>query len=189
MIRINLLPVRASRKKAAGRQQVLAMALLLVLAITCNFVWSRTRAAELASREARMKRTRAEIAQLERIIGEVQSIKAQQATVKDKLAVLDKLKAARQGPVRVLDEIATIVPKRLWLRRLDEKAGAVTFDGSAVSIDDISGFLSALKRSQYFANAELRKTTAKGEGRLKLVDFTVTATVNYVPVVEVASAA
>ena len=189
MIHINLLPVRVSKKKEAGKNQLIFFALAVVFALICNFWWSHSRAVEVAAREEKVKRTRTEIAQLEKIIGEVKNIKAQQAAVKDKLAVLDKLKSGRQGPVRILDELSRLVPKRLWLRKLEEKAGAVTFDGSAASIDDVSAFLTGLKKSPYFSNPELKKTTAKSDKKFKLVDFTMTATVNYTPAVQVAAAA
>jgi type IV pilus assembly protein PilN len=189
MIRINLLPVRVSKKKEAGKNQLIFFALAIVFALVCNFWWSRSRSEEMTSREDKVKRTRTEIAQLEKIIGEVKNIKAEQQAVKDKLAVLDKLKAGRQGPVRVLDELAGITPKRLWLKKLDEKAGAVTFDGSAATIDDVSAFLSALKRSPYFSAVELKKTSAKREGKYKLVEFLITASVNYTPAVQLAAAA
>ena len=189
MIRINLLPVRISKKKVAGKQQLLFFALAVVFVLICNFWWNHSRAATVAAREERLKRTRAEIAQLEKIIGEVKNIKAQQAAVKDKLAVLDKLKAGRQGPVRMLDELSTLIPKRVWLRKFDEKSGAVTFEGAAGSIEDVSSFMTALRRSEYFTSFELKRTTAKQEGKYRLVEFTITATVNYTPTVVAAAPA
>jgi len=189
MIRVNLLPVRISKKKVAGKQQLLFFALAVVFVLICNFWWNHSRASEVAAREDRVKRTRTEIAQLEKIIGEVKNIKAQQAAVKDKLAVLDKLKAGRQGPVRMLDELSALIPKRVWLRKFDEKGGAVTFEGSAGSIEDVSSFMTALRRSQYFTSFELKKTTAKREGKFRLVEFTITATVNYTPAVVAAAPA
>ena len=188
MVRINLLPVRASRKEQAGRRRLALAAAALVLVVGANAWWVRSRAADLAAREAKLRKTRADIAQLERIIGEVRAIKAEQAIVKDKLAVLDKLKAGRQGPVRVLDELATIVPSKVWMRKLEEKAGVVSFDGTAASIDDVSLFLGGLRRSRYFSSPELRKTTARTDHQLKLVDFSITASVNYTPVVQAAPA-
>ncbi|GEJ55637.1 PilN domain-containing protein [Anaeromyxobacter diazotrophicus] len=189
MIRINLLPVRVSKKKEAGKNQLVFFALAIVFALICNFWWSRSRGDEMTAREEKVKRTKAEIAQLEKIIGEVTNIKAQQQAVKDKLAVLEKLKAGRQGPVRMLDELAAITPKRLWLRKLDEKGGAITFDGSAGTIDDVSAFLAALKKSPFFSAVELKKTAAKRDGKFKLVDFTINAAVNYTPAVQLAAAA
>jgi type IV pilus assembly protein PilN len=188
MVRINLLPVRVSKKKEAGKNQLIFFGLAVVLAVVCNLAWANSREAALKVREAKVQRTQAEIAQLEKIIGEVKNIKEQQAAVKDKLAVLDKLKAGRQGPVRVLDELASLMPKRLWLKKMDEKGGAVVFEGGGASIDDVSAFLAALKRSQFFSAAELKKTSAKTDGKLKTVDFTIHANVNYTPALGVATA-
>jgi len=189
MIRINLLPVRISKKKVAGKQQLVFFALAAVFVLICNFWWNHSRAEETSAREEKVKRTRSEIAQLDRIIGEVKNIKAEQAAVRDKLAVLDKLRAGRQGPVRMMDELATIIPKRVWLRRMDEKAGSVVLDGSAGTIEDVSEFLSALKRAQFFTGPELKKTSAKQDGKFKAVEFSITAGINYAAAIPVAVSA
>ncbi|HEY6105929.1 MAG TPA: fimbrial protein, partial [Anaeromyxobacteraceae bacterium] len=123
MIRINLLPVRVSKKTIAGKQQLLLFVLVVVLGLILNLLWQQSRAADLRSREAKLKRTQDEIAQLEKIIGEVRNIKDQQAALKEKLDILEKLKAGRSGPVRMLDELATLVPKRLELLKMEERAG------------------------------------------------------------------
>jgi len=179
MIRINLLPVRVSKKKEAGKQQLLLFVLLAIGIFLGNWGWSKSRTDDLAAREQKLRRTKDEIAQLERIIGEVKNIKAQQADLKDKLAVLDKLRAGRQGPVRMLDEVATILPKKLWLTKMEERGGAMVFEGSASTIDEVSAFMSALRRSAYFSQVELKKTAAKADKQFKLVDFNITAQANY----------
>ncbi len=182
MIRINLLPVRVSKKKVAGRQQLLLLALIVVLAIIANWVWASSRAGDLAAREAKLRRTRDEIAQLDRIIGEVKNIKTQQAALKEKLDALDRLKAGRSGPVKLLDTLAQVIPPRMEVRKMDEKGGAITFEGSGATIDDVSAFMSALGQTPYFSKVELKKTTAVNRGGLRVVDFTVKAQANYTPV-------
>ncbi len=182
MIRINLLPVRVSKKKVAGRQQILLLALVVVLALVANWVWSSSRAADLAARESKLRRTRDEIAQLDRIIGEVKDIKAQQAALKEKLEALDRLKAGRAGPVKLLDTLAQVIPPRMEIRKMDERGGAVTFEGSGATIDDVSAFMTALSQTPYFSRVELKKTTAVNRGGLRIVDFTVSAQANYTPV-------
>ena len=189
MIRINLLAVRVSKKKQAGRQQLLLGVGVILFAFAANFLWSTARAGALQDRQDKLARTRAEIAQLEKIIGEVNDIKKQQQEVKDKLAVLNKLKAGRTGPVKMLDELATLMPKRVWLTKLDEKAGGITFSGAGVSMDDVSVFMSALKRSSHFSEVELKKTAAKTDGKHKVAEFVVEAKVNPVTGDVVAAAA
>lgn len=181
MIRINLLPVRVSKKKAAGRQQLLLLALIVVLAIIANWVWSSSRAGDLAAREAKLRRTRDEIVQLDRIIGEVKDIKAQQAALKEKLDALDRLKAGRSGPVKMLDALAQVIPPRVEVKKMDEKSGDVTFEGTAATIDDVSAFMTALSGTPYFQKVELKKTSAVNRGGMRVVDFVLTAKANYTP--------
>src|SRR5512145_3299869 len=138
MIRINLLPVRVSRKKAAGKQQLILFALLIAAGFLGNYLWAQSRASDLKARQAKIAKTREEIAQLDRIIGEVKNIKEQQAALREKLDILGQLKASRTGPVRVMDALATLTPKRLWISKFEEKGGAATITGQAATIDDVS---------------------------------------------------
>ncbi len=195
MVRINLLPVKVSRKKEAGKQQLVLFAIILAAGILFNVLWAGQRAGALKDAKDAVARKKAEIAQLERIIGEVKNIRAQQDELRKKLEVLDKLKAGRSGPVRMLDELATVIPKRLWLKKMVEKGGtSIAFDGTAATIDDVSAFMSALKTSKHFSAVELKKTTAttgkQGGAGVRLVDFSITAAVTYggVPAAEAASA-
>jgi type IV pilus assembly protein PilN len=191
MVRINLLPVRVSKKKEAGKQQLVIFAVVLLAGLVGNYLWGASRVSDLNAREAKLARTREDIAQLERIIGEVKNIKDAQQELQKKLDVLDKLKQGRSGPVRMLDELASVTPRQLWLTKLDEKSGAVSFAGSAASIDDVSEFMSKLKQSRYFTKVELKKTTAvKGAGRTdRLVTFEITAVAVYNPLAAEAAGA
>jgi type IV pilus assembly protein PilN len=190
MVRINLLPVRVSKKKEAGRQQLVIFAAVLLAGLVANYFWAASRESDLKAREAKLALTREDIAQLERIIGEVKNIKDAQLELQKKLDVLERLKQGRSGPVRMLDELATVTPRQLWLSKMEEKAGAVNFTGSATSIDDVSEFMTRLKQSKYFTKVELKKTTAvKAAGRDRLVTFEITANASYTPPTAEASGA
>jgi type IV pilus assembly protein PilN len=182
MVRINLLPVRVSKKKEAGRKELVLFALVILAFLALNYVWVSSRANDLDRREKQVAKTRAEIAQLDKIIGEVKGIQEQQKALQQKLDVLAQLKRGRSGPVRILDELATVTPKRLWLRKLDEKGGRTTMEGTATTIDDVSAFMTALKNSPYFSEVELKKTEAKASASLRLVDFVITAKADYTAV-------
>ncbi|BDG04298.1 PilN domain-containing protein [Anaeromyxobacter oryzae] len=179
MVRINLLPVRVSKKKEAGKQQLVLFAVLLLAGVVGNVMWTANRADELKKKEANVAKTRADVARLDAIIGEVNSLKTQQEELQKKLDVLEKLKNGRTGPVKMLDELAQITPKRLWLRSMQEKDGRVTFDGTASSNYDVSQFMENLLASKYFGDVELKKTSARSDGAFRVVDFTITASARY----------
>jgi type IV pilus assembly protein PilN len=189
MVRLNLLPVRVSKKKEARQKQLVIFLGILALGLLGNYLWASSRGSDLKARQQKLKRTQDEIAQLERIIGEVRSIKEQQQALQQKLDVLAKLKAGRTGPVHMLDELATVTPRQLWLTKMSEKGGSVNFQGLGASIDDVSAFMTALKNSKYFSKVELKKTTLGGPGGKgtaldKLVSFEINAAVNYLPPAE-----
>jgi type IV pilus assembly protein PilN len=183
MIRINLLPVRVSRKKTAGKQQLVLFALVIVAGLLGNYLWAQSRASELKARQQKIAKTRDEIAQLDRIIGEVKNIKEQQAALREKLDILGQLKAGRSGPVRVMDALATLTPRRLWISKFEEKAGNASINGQAATIDDVSEFMTALKGNPHFGSVELSRTaSAPGQGKsAELVEYTLSATINYAP--------
>jgi type IV pilus assembly protein PilN len=187
MVRINLLPLRVSKKKEAGRQQLALIAVVLLAGLAGNYLWQSSRASDLKARNQKLARTKDDIAQLERIIGEVRNIKEQQQALQQKLDVLDRLKAGRSGPVRMLDELASITPKQLWLSKMEERGGTVTFTGSAPTIDEVSAFMTALKTSRYFGKVELKKTSAAAVERL--VTFEISAAAQYATPAQGAEAA
>lgn len=183
MIRINLLPVRISKKKVAGKQQIILLAAIVVAGYVGNLIWASARASDLETRQVKIRKLQQEIAQLDRIIGEVRNIKEQQAALREKLRILDELKANRSGPVRVLDALGTVTPKRLWFTKMEEKTGTITFHGGAATIDDVSEFMSALKEDPHFTTIELQKTTAATTQNkvLEYVEFVLNAKVTYSP--------
>src|SRR5438309_1529627 len=140
MIRINLLPVRAAKKREFGRQQLVLFVLLLALAAIGNYFWMNKVDSDLRALDAQIARTRAEIAQLEKTIGEVKSIKDDKKALEDKLKILDTLKKGRTGPVKVMDELATLIPQKVWIMDYSEAGGGVTMNGRAAAYEDLSVF-------------------------------------------------
>src|SRR5262249_55315084 len=90
-------------------------------------------------------------------IGEVNNLNARKKEVEDKLKVLTGLRKSRSGPVRLLDALATAMPKKVWLNDFDEKANAVKITGSALSHDDVAELMGSLANVVW---------TPKGMGRL-----------------------
>jgi type IV pilus assembly protein PilN len=176
MIRINLLPVRAAKKREFGRQQIVLLALILVLAAIGNYFWYSKVDGELAGLDQQIARTRAEIAQLEKTIGEVKSIKEDKKALEDKLKILDSLKKGRTGPVKVMDDLASIIPPKVWILDYSEQGGAVTMTGRASAYEDLSSFSKKLKESKHFNSVNIKTARQQADGT---VDWTITCNADY----------
>src|SRR6267143_1517461 len=170
MIHINLLPVRAAKKREFGRQQLVLFVLLLVLAGIGNyFVYNRFES-ELRSLDKQIDTTRKEIAQL------VKTIKEDKKALEDKLKILDTLKKGRTGPVKVLDELASVVPQKVWILEFSEQNGGVSITGQAVNYEDLSTFSKKLKASTHFTNITIKGARQRADGT---VDWVITCNANY----------
>ena len=176
MIYINLLPVRAAKKREFGRQQLILFGLILVGALLGNYTWWKAEKDTLNALEQRIASTRNEIAQLEKTIGEVKSITQDKKALEDKLKILDTLKKGRTGPVKVLDELATVIPQKVWIVDFTEQAGNVTMTGSAVTYEDLSTFSKKLKVSTHFTNITIKTARQRADGT---VDWIITCNTNY----------
>lgn len=181
MVRINLLPVRVSKKKEAGKQQLVLFALVLVAGTIANGSYHQHRAGALAAVERDLKKTKDDIAALDKVIQDVDKIKAEQAMLEKKMATLDALRKGRTGPVRMLSELAENMPRRLWLKKMEEKGGKVVFTGSAGSIEDVSEFIRKLQESKYFAQVELKKIVEGKQREARVVDFEISSVGKYTP--------
>lgn len=144
MIRINLLPVRAVKKREMGQKQLILFALVLVAAVIGNYYWLADTSKIEEKLNLDVQRTEKEIADLDRIIGEVKNYEKDNKALEEKLKVLDTLKRGRTGPVKMLDAMATSIPKNVWIRKLSESGGAMTLEGAALSNDDLAEYMKSL---------------------------------------------
>lgn len=159
MIRINLLPFRAAKKRENIKRQI-SVYFLTVLLLFCGAAYGYLELdrdlKEAKSRQATLKneldvyeKTLKQIAELEKKIKEVTT----------KLGVIENLKKRKTGPVHLLDEIATAVPRdKLWLTSLSESGGVLRITGTAMDNETVALFMTSLERSEYIHSVELLNT-------------------------------
>jgi type IV pilus assembly protein PilN len=157
MIRINLLPVRVAKKREMGKQILVLFAIVLVGAIVGNAMWYKDRKDEFDENAKGIKQVQTKIEELKKVIGEVDKINERKAEVEKKLGVLDTLRKGRSGPVKMMDALASSIPKKLWLQGFTEEKSGVKLSGSAVSHDEVAELMSNLSHLVW---------TPKGMGRL-----------------------
>jgi len=179
MIRINLLPVRATQKKEKLRGQIIVFGLsLVVVALICGGAYLHINM-RIDAERAEVSQMNAEINALKKKIGEVGRFKKLQAELKGKLEILDKLKKGRSGPARYLDELNKVIPEKLWLTEFTEKGGSVSVRGVALSEKKVAEFMRNLTASEFFDRVDLVQTAQKEQQGLKLQDFQLTFQITY----------
>lgn len=180
MIRINLLPVEQTKKWELGQKQIILFLLVLLGVGAGNWSWSAGVSEALQNRQRQVQRIRQDIAQLDQVIAEVKDIAKEKEAIELKLGVLEDLRKARTGPVKLLDNLAVIMPERAWLESFQEREGRLILRGGAVTNEDLADLIRALKSSAYFKEPTLKRSVQKEQGQeLRYIDFELDCGVDY----------
>src|SRR4030042_3632845 len=175
MIRINLLPFRAARKKENIRKQIsiYALSLIFLFVLMGYFFFQLT--TSLSGLKTKQNELNTELKKYEEILKRMAELEKRIKEVKSKLAVIKELEANKTGPIHLLDEIAKPVPKdKLWLSSLKESRGTLTLQGTAMDNETVALFMTNLEKSDYINSVDLQSTRMRtlAEQRLNVSDFT-----------------
>ncbi len=166
MIRINLLPFRAARKRENIKRQVTVYVLsviLLVVAMAYMFLQLDGRLSDAKAQETQLNQA---LAKHRKTIARINDLKKKIQVIEQKLTVIRRLEEGKQGPVRLLDELARAVPRdRLWLSAMAESEGNLTLTGSARDNETVAEFMTNLENSPIVTSVDLQSsqsTTIQG---------------------------
>jgi type IV pilus assembly protein PilN len=175
MIRINLLPVREARRKAGLRQQGVMLAGALGIGCAIALILHISVESRLSSTRHRITSTEKELRKLEATLGDVEKFRQQKQEIERKLSVITQLEASRTGPVRVMDEMASHIPERMWLTNLSLNDGAVELSGYGLDNETIADFMTKLENSPHMGRVELLESKLENEQGLKVNKFKIKA--------------
>lgn len=175
MIRINLLPVREIRRRLAARRQLQLSLVLLVAAIAGGAWFYTVQNQELHERHTELARLESELANLDKIIKEVQKFQNQKALLEQKVEVIGGLKKNQRRPARLLDEVSRSLPEQVWIMSVKESGQAYQIIGKSFDNVGIAAFMENLERSAVFEGVELIESKSEALQGRQLVGFTVTA--------------
>ncbi len=156
MIRINLLPFRAARKKENIRQQlsafVLSLFLLTGLLYWMGGFWSN----KIDVLNTEMQGIQRELTATQVAAKEVDKIKKELDELQKKTEVIGNLKKSRREPVQMLEAMTgLVVEKRMWFTDFSDSDRTVKIKGIALDNKTVADFMTQLEESALFSNVNL----------------------------------
>jgi type IV pilus assembly protein PilN len=194
VIRINLLPVKAAKKREAGQRQLLVLVVGLVGLVVVLGVFHTVEAGAIDTMRRRNTALQADIDKLKEEVGDIAVQRAQKQELIEQDKAIAALRAGQTGPVWVMRELSQMLspggqptmdakqyeetvrrdpsaaynptwdPRRLALIGYVENKGAVKIEGSASDNADVAEFLKRLSLSQYFKDVRLLRSEATAPG-------------------------
>jgi type IV pilus assembly protein PilN len=79
---------------------------------------------------------------------------------KRRVDVIDQLRAAQSGPVKLLDTIGQTIngTEAVWLNSMKDTGPSIDIDGMALSTDAVASLIANLQKTGYFKNIEIKET-------------------------------
>jgi type IV pilus assembly protein PilN len=179
MIRINLLPVQETERAASRRQDLVVGTLafgLVVFLLVGAHTWQ---AARFASANRALRQLSQELTAIQGPFADVTRMEQQKQELREKLRVIAQLEAKKVGPVRILSDLSSAAPEKLWLTEYADSAGTLKLTGLGVDEQTVADFMRRLGTVAFFRGVDLDETSQVTQDGAKLKKFVIRAQIDY----------
>lgn len=174
MIRINLLPVRAAKKKETAIQQLAIAGISFGLVLAIILVMFFIKLGQISGTKNDITAANAKIAELKSKIGKLDELKKLKDDVKKKLDVLAELRKNKSGPAQRLATLSDSTPDQLWLESYKEAGDTIKIAGLAMNEELIAQYIRALEASADYERVDLVVSEQKDLSGTKVKRFELT---------------
>ena len=161
MIKINLLPYRAQRKKQRITEHLIVAGLAflpVVMGIAICFLVINFKISGL---DDAIASTAQEVKRQQATVEKIKEFKAKKEALLKKMDIIRTLQKNKSGPVHILDELAVNLPGKLWLMAIKQTGMNLSLEGYAFDNQSISKYMVNLEKSPYFKSVDLEKISTE----------------------------
>jgi len=174
MIRINLLPHRAEKRRARQVQFAALCIISVVLgALLVGFVHAAI-SSQISYQERRNAYLKQETEVLDKQIAEIKKLREQTQSLLARKDAVEKLQSDRSDVVHLLDQMLRILPDGVYLKTLKQTGNKINVVGYAQSNARISTLMRAIEDSPWLDSPALVEIHASSAGGARVSEFTLT---------------
>lgn len=172
MIRVNLLPWRAERRKVQRKHLALLAGVVSAIASGIIIAVHGVIAGYIASQDGRNEYLKGENARLDKEIGEIKKLRDEIAALLARKQVIERLQADRSQVVHLLDQLVRQTPDGVYLRSLKQQGLGINLIGYAQSNARVSTLMRNFSASPHLENPVLVEIKAATVNSKRVSEFT-----------------
>ncbi|MDO8464149.1 MAG: PilN domain-containing protein [Gallionella sp.] len=174
MIRINLLPHRAEKRRARQIQFAALGVISVVLgALLVGFVHGYI-SNRISYQERRNEYLKQETAKLDKQIAEIKKLREETQSLLERKTVVENLQSTRSDVVHLLDQMLRILPEGVSLKTLRQTGNKIHITGYAQTNARISTLMRAVENSPWLNSPSLGVIQASSANGARVSEFTLT---------------
>lgn len=174
MIRINLLPHRAEKRKAQQIQFIAFSVISVILGAVIVGLVHVAIIAQIDNQERRNEYLSKEIVILDKQIDEIKKLREQTKSLLARKTVVENLQSTRADVVHLMDQMLRILPDGVYLKSLKQTGTKISLAGFAQSNARVSTLMRAIDDSPWLETPTLIEIHAVTVGTLRQNEFTLT---------------
>ncbi len=171
MIRINLLPHRALKRKALQRQFFVIATAVALFGAGIWFLVHSLLADRIEDQMARNQFLEQKIVELDKQIEEIKKLREQTAQLLARKKVVESLQTNRAESVHLLDELVRQLPDGVYLKAVKQTGQRVAINGYAQSNARISTLMRNLESSPWLEQASLIEIKTAVQNSQRMSEF------------------
>lgn len=155
MIRINLLPHRAEKRRARQIQLIAYSVISLIFGILVVVFVHTYISSQIAYQERRNQYLKQETEILDKQIAEIKKLREQTESLLARKTVVEELQTTRSDVVHLLDQMLRILPDGVYLRSIKQTGNKISIIGYAQSNARVSTLMRAIDSSPWLEKPSL----------------------------------
>lgn len=171
MIKINLLPHRALKKRALERQFYVLTGLVLVSSVMVALLVYSFLDARWQKQESRNQFLKSELVVLDGQLSEIKRLQDQRDALLERKRVVEVLQENRTEAVRLLDQLVRQLPDGVYLKTVKQTGLKVNVTGYAQSSARVSALMRNIEASPWLVAPELVEIKAVILNNQRLNEF------------------
>ena len=172
MPRINLLPWRDELRQKRKKEFFLAILAAVLVGAGLTFGTKLFYQGLIANQENLNDMLRAEIAELDKQIAEIEGFEAQKNRLLERMAIIEELQVLRPEAVHLMDELVNVMPTGVHLTELTQEGRKVEVAGITQSNQRVATMLRSVNdESEWLREADLHVINTTGSGPLSEGQF------------------
>jgi type IV pilus assembly protein PilN len=172
MIRVNLLPHRAEKRRARQIQLIAFSGISLLLGIAIVGFVHVAIGTQISYQEGRNKYLKDQTAILDKQIDEIKKLREQTDALLARKNVVEDLQTTRSDVVHLLDQMLRILPDGVYLKSLKQSGNKINLVGAAQSNARVSTLMRAIEDSTWLESPALVEIHASSGSGARESEFT-----------------
>ncbi|PJC02692.1 MAG: fimbrial protein [Gallionellales bacterium CG_4_9_14_0_8_um_filter_59_50] len=171
MIRINLLPHRAEKRRARQLQFIVLSVLSLLLGAALVGLVHVAIGTQISYQERRNEYLKQETAVLDKQISEIKKLREQTQSLLARKNVVENLQSTRSDVVHLFDQMLRILPEGVHLKSIRQAGLRISLIGYAQSNARVSTLMRSIEDSPWLDSPTLVEIHATNVGGARMNEF------------------